>query len=312
MAFCSYCGNQVPDDAVFCKSCGKRLTEGTPIPRKEPARFTERVQEYAGKIVKCPACGEDLPSFTAICPSCGHEITSAEVSSTIKDFSDQIKKLDEAIALNPVPVEETGWKTWSIGKKIGWVLLNYVLCLIPLIIYWLKRRKTDQLFTPMESRKAAFINNYNFPNDRESIVEAILYIGNQVSQQTLNSDKSAAFKWAGIWKGKADQLYQKAEAMFPGDPMVKNTYEKILDDERKAKMPIQLWSYFKLALAVILGLFILFTFIKSAVGHLTSYDPQQTRVSDNTSSEIQTNQIIKIEVAPQSLVVIGASEILIV
>lgn len=79
--FCPYCGTKLDHGARFCKHCG------VPIDRAEPSTFKKREQEYAGKMIKCPACGEDIPSFTAICPSCGHEIRGSGPANSIQELS---------------------------------------------------------------------------------------------------------------------------------------------------------------------------------------------------------------------------------
>ena len=259
MAFCSYCGNQVPDDAKFCKTCGKQLDGSIPSRESVQVRFTERKQEYAGTIVKCPSCGEILPSFTAICPTCGHEITSAKVPMTIEEFSRQIKQLDMAIASNPESGVARGWPRWNTGIKVGWVFLNILAAFVPLFIYLIiigfVRKKETEFTTFEEKQKISFINNYIFPNDRESILEALLYFKAQVSQQTMARDKRTAYGWIKVWKGKADELYQRAEIMFPEDPIVKNAYTSILENEKKIKRSVQIKSISGIVLSVFLIIF---------------------------------------------------------
>jgi len=108
MAYCSNCGQFVADGVKFCSNCGSPMNNGEDR--------TKRQQEFAGKIIKCPACGTEIPSFTAICPGCGHEINSARVSSAFKDFTNQINQCDTAIANSPAEPKK-GWKSWGKGKK---------------------------------------------------------------------------------------------------------------------------------------------------------------------------------------------------
>jgi DNA-binding Xre family transcriptional regulator/ribosomal protein L32 len=44
MAYCSKCGNQIPDNTKFCSECGAPTTSAT-------ASDSERKQEYAGKVI---------------------------------------------------------------------------------------------------------------------------------------------------------------------------------------------------------------------------------------------------------------------
>lgn len=245
--FCKNCGTENNADAKFCQNCGIFLgNENNPKQIEESyhneeqdqqSTYSERKQEYAGKIIKCPNCGENLKSFIAICPVCGHEINSAKVSSTIRDFTNQINSCDIAIA-NSLSKPKTGWKSWGKCKKIGWVILNmYTLC-IPLVIYMLFPLagivRLSSL-SPEEKTKAQLINNFPFPNDRESILEALLYIKAQIAILASGEIDRNTSCWVIIWKNKADQLFEKAEIMFKEDKIANNAYSAILASEKKVK-----------------------------------------------------------------------------
>lgn len=229
MAYCSNCGQFVADGVKFCSNCGSPMNNGEDR--------TKRQQEFAGKIIKCPACGTEIPSFTAICPGCGHEINSARVSSAFKDFTNQINQCDTAIANSPAEPKK-GWKSWGKGKKIGWVILNiYTLC-IPLVIYLLLPLLGIggmSSLTSEEKKKANLINNFAFPNDRESILEGLLYIKGQMSALASGKIDRNTARWIKIWKNKASQLFEKAEMMFKGDKIANDAYTDILASEKKVK-----------------------------------------------------------------------------
>lgn len=177
--YCSKCGQENNADAQFCQNCS------APLQNEKDSEFSysERKQEYAGKIIKCPACGEELPSFTAICPACGHEINSSRVSESLDKFIAQIEECDRRITNSP-EIPKKGWSTWGKWKKIGWVLLNLYFACIPLLIYVLRPLlRTDKApaLTADEKYKATIIENFPFPNDRGSILEALLFIKSKVA-----------------------------------------------------------------------------------------------------------------------------------
>lgn len=231
MPFCKKCGKPISNNAKFCDGCG------TPVSDRVTEPFTTRQQEYAGSIRKCPSCGESIPSFTAICPSCGHEINSSRVSSSLKEFSTLINEADTAINSSPAE-HRKGWKSWSKAKKFGWVILNlYTLC-IPLVLYYLLPLLGIGgliSLTSEEKKKAQIITNYSFPNDRESILEGLLYIKAQMVPLTSSGIDRNTYRWIRIWKNKATQLYDRAEIMFKGDSIAHSAYTEILDSEKKVK-----------------------------------------------------------------------------
>lgn len=236
--------------------------------------YTEtRKQEYAGTVRKCPSCGMEIPGLTAICPGCGHEINSARVTEAIKDFADQISRADRAIA-NSTAVPKTGWKSWSGLGKAGWVLLNIYTLGIPLMIY-LRRRGSDtgdlSAFAAEEKLKAELIkeqliNNYAFPNDRETILEALLYIKSQVSALWDGGIDRSSVRWINIWIGKSRQLYEKSQILFPGDEIAQKTYDDICEYEKEIQNMARKRN---IIIAVIIILFFLYIV---AVGSYGSHD----------------------------------------
>ena len=238
--YCSKCGQENNADAQFCQNCS------APLQNEKDSEFSysERKQEYAGKIIKCPACGEELPSFTAICPACGHEINSSRVSESLDKFIAQIEECDRRIANSP-EIPKKGWSTWGKWKKIGWVLLNLYFACIPLLIYVLRPLlQTDKApaLTADEKYKATIIENFPFPNDRGSILEALLFIKSKVAflaAEKINANNSY---WMRLWTKKAEQLHEKAEILFPGDKIANETYQEILKNSNivKKKLIIRL------------------------------------------------------------------------
>lgn len=229
MAHCAHCGQHISDSASFCANCGK------PVGNTQAG--TQRSTVYDGVLHKCPNCGEILPSFTAICPLCGYEVNSAQTSSSLKEFTNLINEADIAID-NSSAAKKKGWKSWSIPKKFGWIILNLYTLWIPLALYYLLPLLGIGgliALTPAEKKKARIITDYPFPNDRESILEALLYIKAQMVPLTLGGIDRKTYRWLRIWKNKATQLYDRAELMFKGDSIAHNAYTEILASEKKVK-----------------------------------------------------------------------------
>lgn len=85
MAYCSNCGAPIDSNSKFCSSCGASNNLTPPV-------ISERVQEFSGKISKCPNCGEVLKALTAKCPACGLELQEVSNTSSVKDFSEKLTK----------------------------------------------------------------------------------------------------------------------------------------------------------------------------------------------------------------------------
>ena len=275
MAYCSNCGHFIADNVQFCSNCG------SPISNAEDR--TKRQQEFAGKIIKCPACGTEIPSFTAICPGCGHEINSAMVSPVFKDFTKQISQCDTAIANSPAAPKK-GWQSWGKWKKFGWVILNiYTIC-IPLVISLLIRLigiGGISSLTPEEQKKANLINNFAFPNERESILEGLLYIKGQMTALVSGKIDRNTERWIKIWKNKASQLFERAEMMFKGDKIAADTYTDILACEKKVKKSLLIRVVIAI---VVVALSVTFIYTRRG-GTSVSKKAESPTISENTQTD---------------------------
>lgn len=253
MKYCASCGSQIEDKAKFCPHCGMKTQQ---------TNYKKRTEEYVGKVIKCPSCGAELSSLTAICPSCGHEINSSKISDSLQSFINQIDDCDRRIAYSSEK-PKTGWSSWGKWKKFGWVLLNLYLACIPLVIYLLRplwaTDKTVKL-TADEKHKAVVIKNYPFPEDRGSILEALLFIKSKVAFLVDEKVNANVLYWSKLWTKKAEHLYHKAEMMFPGDSIANNAYKEIQKNNAKIKKTIKIRLL--LTVALVIG-FVIFVAVRS-------------------------------------------------
>jgi RNA polymerase subunit RPABC4/transcription elongation factor Spt4 len=229
MAFCSNCGTKLEDGAKFCPSCGTPA-EGTLAAPKS-------VIGKVGDIRKCPACGAEVPSMTAICPSCGHEFNSTQVSNTVKAFVEQINALDMEIVIEK---RNQSKKVGSLGKKIGYVILNIFTWAIPFILRTLKRiffPVVPQLL-PSEQKKKSHIENFVVPNNREDIMEFVIFSSTRLESEMNTSGKSIndlglANMWAKVWSDKCKQVTAKAGVVLSGDKNALATINGLMDKPQK-------------------------------------------------------------------------------
>lgn len=197
--------------------------------------YSERNVEYVGKLKKCPACGDEVPSLTVICPACGHEFSAIEGSESVATFIAEIDACDKIITTHR-PTTRKGWsiwKNWKKWQKVGWVLLNIYFNCIPLLVYFLWpyiKAYTSLSLSVEEKRKATIIENYTFPNDRGSILEALWFAKAKVgflANEKVNANNAY---WMRLWAKQAEQLHQKAEMLFQGDCIANDAYAHIVKD----------------------------------------------------------------------------------
>ena len=260
MAYCKNCGKELESDAKFCARCG------TATGQDVHSENTKRKFVYEGEIRKCPNCGEIINSFISICPACGFELNSKRVSSVLQDFIKEINECERTIANNS-ETGKTGWTSWSKGKRTWWVILNIFFVCIPLAIYValpLLLVKSSPKLTKEEKKMASLIENFPFPNDRESILSVLIFAKEKIdfiSKETINRKNAY---WMRLWCAKAEQLKKKADMLFPDDSIVKESYAEITSDEAHVNKILKVKAIIGLVILIIATVFLVIRYGKTS------------------------------------------------
>ena len=228
--FCSNCGTKLNSDAKFCHGCGTAIQEKQetqvipsgqmpsvpPIPPQ--SNNSERQQEYVGKILKCPNCGGQITDTTAICPECGIQITGRSAVSSIQAFEEQLMAIENS-------------RKGGLGGVLG---------------VYAPANKSD-------IQKLSLIRNFPIPNSIDDCLEfmmlAIANIDVSLSKNTLSNRMSSNGQVetgatigrtiSNAWVAKMEQVYKKAEILFPNDTafsgIQKMYYEKMKELKIKIK-----------------------------------------------------------------------------
>ena len=188
----------------YCEKCGTKVSESD---RYCPScgrqlLFYDSIVEYTGIIYKCPNCGEIIPSFTANCPSCGLELRDRKPStSSIGQFVEALNSMGRGVR----------------GAK----------------------------------KKAKFIRSYKVSDSKEDILEFLSYASAGINTHLLSKYTSAdaGMKGSGFkaqriitaaWIDKFDEMYHKAQLLFPNDPvmvqvqMIADQKRRDMDEARKS------------------------------------------------------------------------------
>ena len=226
MPFCINCGNELNENAKFCDACGTQTT------KKEE----KTIEPKEHKVKKCPACGELIPTYTVICPSCGSEINADDVSEGFSNFLNQVSTLENAV-VNAQP-NSSIYKMINVGKKLLWIGCNIFLFCIPLlvklVINLININNTPKL-TFEEQQLATFVENYSFPNNREMILEALVFAKEKIDLLSREKANRKTTYWVRLWYSKAEQLKDKADILFPNDSIVERSFQEIVKDKEKIK-----------------------------------------------------------------------------
>lgn len=220
-AFCSNCGARLDANAKFCYNCGTAVSkQSQSTPQMTTAgTYTSRVQEFAGRIIKCPNCGQPISNTEVICPACGHQITDRAASSSVQRLVAELMAIENSRrqknALDDLVQSFTG-----AGNEEATI----------------------------SSKKATLIKNFPIPNTIEEILEFVILaagnidvglskvsLGNKLgrSGNDLKANERAV---SDAWVGKLQQAYQKAELMFSDMPIFKKVQEVYINKMQELNM----------------------------------------------------------------------------
>ena len=226
MAYCQYCGNYLNEGDLFCGNCGKKA------PQSNSNSFVNNTV-YDGTIHKCPNCGEILGSFVMRCPSCGFEIRDKQINPSLQRFIDDVSRLDNTIASN----SSSGMGAIKIVILVLYCVSIFCCCCITLFILPLFIWGMIFLPSPLsipEKNKEAFIRNYTFPNDRESLMQGLVYVKSKVDFLSAGKLNDKSIHWIRLWASKAEQLYQTSSLIIDNDETARKIYNSIIQTKNKA------------------------------------------------------------------------------
>ena len=123
--FCFKCGNQLPDNALFCNKCGEKINSIPVEICDDPQKTTGEKEKISGisvKSISCPNCGGMVDSYDGIdyciCSSCGNKFMLEGISAPAYKAKTKIKQYEheETMQQNRYSNEHARWQRKEISK----------------------------------------------------------------------------------------------------------------------------------------------------------------------------------------------------
>lgn len=228
MAYCINCGQQLPEGAKFCSSCGTATGE-------VKTETAQRKTVYDGELHKCPNCGELINAFVTICPTCNYEIRGAKASSIVKEFADKLEQIERT--------REAQKSHSFIGKLYG----------------------SDGQLNKTDEQKISLIRSFSIPNTKEDIFEFMILAASNIDLKLYGlGDKgvitASQRAVSDAWLAKFEQAYEKASFTFSTSSdflSIKDIHDKKIKQLKRKKWEIPMLILGILALAFLPWLFVL-------------------------------------------------------
>lgn len=239
--FCENCGADNNVGAKFCQNCGKLIYDENKIKQteklyeeeqKQQFVYSERKQEFAGRIIKCPNCGEILKSFAMNCPSCGFELRGSKVTSSVKEL---------ALKLEAIESRRSTSRHSFISKIYG----------------------NDGNLTDTDEQKISLIRSFSVPNTKEDILEFMILASSNIDMSIYGWGDNGIFTESRkavseAWIAKMEQTYEKARLTFGNTSEFQNIekiYLKKVNEVKKRKR--MKWITLIMMYVALLGFFML-------------------------------------------------------
>lgn len=192
----------------------------------------QRVEEYVGKVEKCPHCGAVLQSMSVFCPSCGNELKKSEIDKSVKEFFDKLSSIES------MKEEKVDWTKqpimylYSIGFFVEAYSIMFVILFIVgekwmnipfpaaiAIVVGLFAFRPVVIETDLVRQKKALIETFVIPNNKESIFEFLMLASSQIKKNTSKFTKTGVYNrmWNEVWRIKIRQAVSKGELLLAND-----------------------------------------------------------------------------------------------
>lgn len=228
MAYCMNCGQQLPEEAKFCSSCGTATGE-------VKTETAQRKTVYDGELHKCPNCGELINAFVTICPACNYELRGAKASSIVKEFADKLEQIERT--------REAQKSHSFIGRLYG----------------------SDGQLNKTDEQKISLIRSFSIPNTKEDIFEFMILAASNIDLKLYGlGDKgvitASQRAVSDAWLAKFEQAYEKASFAFSTSSdflSIRDIHDKKIKQLKRKKWEIPMLILGILALAFLPWLFVL-------------------------------------------------------
>lgn len=189
------------------------------------------------QLLKCPVCGTEFPCLTAICPGCGHVVDSSGISPSAKAFIAEIEDYDKLIAETKVKNIRRRPMIVNSFCRTLWIMVNIFMLCMPWAAYLILALRRDGKMpelTAAEKRKGIIIQNFDFPSDKKTLMEILLYIKSKVAVLAQNKTDSRTVYWMRMWSARTEILYEKISGqLIWGKDIVRDAHISIVKNSRK-------------------------------------------------------------------------------
>lgn len=177
-----------------------------------------------GDVKKCPNCGEPVEPMAVKCSACGYEFRNVEALKSSQRLAEKLEAIDEA------------YRGKKIEHNVGFGM------------------KEDRTIFEVGREQVTAIKSFPVPTTKEDLLDFAISMQSKWKSSTMGDDQLGL---KSAYKAKYDECVNKAQILFPNDPMFQGVFEQYQADKKN------IWANMSTSIKILLGvvLFFLFSYI---------------------------------------------------
>ena len=178
-----------------------------------------------GDVKKCPRCGEPVEPMAVKCSACGYEFRNVEALKSSQRLAEKLEAIEEA------------YRGKKVEKNMGFGI------------------KQDMTIFEVGREQVTAIKNFPVPTTKEDLLDFAISMQSKWNSSTTDDDQLGL---KSAYKAKYDECVNKAQILFPNDPMFQGVFEQHQADKKKiwANMSTQKKALLGMILFVVLTFFV--------------------------------------------------------
>ena len=175
-----------------------------------------------GDVKKCPNCGEPVEPMAVKCSACGYEFRNVEALKSSQRLAEKLEAINEAYR----------------GKKVE-TNMGFGF-------------KQDTTIFEVGREQVTAIKSFPVPTTKEDLLDFAISMQSRWKSSTMGDDQLGL---KSAYKAKYDECVNKAQILFPNDPMFQGIFEQHQADKKNiwANMSTQKKALLGLVLFIVLS-----------------------------------------------------------
>lgn len=181
-----------------------------------------------GDVKKCPRCGEPVEPMAVKCSACGYEFRNVDALKSSQRLAEKLEAIEEA------------YRGKKIEQDAGF------------------GQKVDVTGSRVAREQVTAIKSFPVPTTKEDLLDFAISMQSKWKSSTMGDDQLGL---KSAYKAKYDECVNKAQVLFPNDPMFQGVFEQYQADKKNIWANMSTTKKCLLGCGLLVVLYFLFSII---------------------------------------------------